>query len=67
MARISQQTYGYTRGGIKTIAEDRPSVQRVHDGVRLELTGQDAVWVIDLTEADCERIAEAIGWGRPRI
>jgi len=67
MARISQQAYGYTRGGTKAIAEDRPSLQRVSDGVRLELSGRDAVWVIDLSEADCERIAEQIGWGRPRI
>ena len=67
MARISQQAYGFTRGGTKPIAEDRPSLQKIFDGVRLELTGRDAVWIIELSGADCERIAEEIGWRPARL
>lgn len=67
MAQIWQQAYGMNRGGIKMVADDRPSLQRLSDrGVRLEMTGPDTAWIIELTQDDCERIAEAIGFRRPK-
>lgn len=62
MAAIWLQAYGYTRGGLKQIVEDRPLVRELSDGsVRLELSGRDGGWVIELTQDDCERIADEIG------
>jgi hypothetical protein len=47
-------------------AQDRPLITSINDGVRLELIGRDGgLWAIELTRADCEAIAEAIGWDPP--
>jgi (2Fe-2S) ferredoxin len=63
MAAIWQQPY---RGRCAAVCEDRPAMQNVADGVRLELTGAAGVWTIELSRDDCERIAEEIGYRRPR-
>lgn len=66
MAEIWQQAYGYTRGGLKQVVEDRPLVQQLSDGsVRLQLSGRDATWTVELTLDECEHIAEAIGREAP--
>lgn len=63
MAAIWQQAHGYTRGGLRQVAQDRPLVQQLSEGsVRLELSGRAAHWIIELAPDDCERIAEAIGY-----
>jgi hypothetical protein len=65
MAAIWRQPY---RGGLTAICVDRPILQGLAGrGVRLELPSPDAVWIVELSVDDCERIAEEIGYRRPRI
>lgn len=67
MTQIWHRAYGYSRGSTTSVIHDRPAVHHLSDGgVRLELTGRDAVWSIDLTRDECEQIAEAIGRGASR-
>jgi hypothetical protein len=48
------------------VCEDRPAMHLTSDdGLRLELGDLGSSWVIELTHAECERIAEAIGYRRP--
>jgi hypothetical protein len=65
MAAIWRQPYS---GSLTAICEDRPIMQGLSGrGVRLELPGHDAVWIVELSVDDCQRIAEEIGWGRPGV
>jgi hypothetical protein len=51
------------RHGRGALIDDRPMVSATADGgVRLELGSINSPWTIVLTQADAERIAEAIGW-----
>jgi hypothetical protein len=53
----------------EAVCNDRPILQWLDcRGVRLELTGSgSAVWIIELTQEDCERIAEAIDYRLPEM
>jgi hypothetical protein len=54
------------RRGREPVVDDRPMVTATPDGgVRLELGDISQPWIIELTPADCEHIAEAIGFRRP--
>jgi hypothetical protein len=54
------------RRGREPLIADRPMVTATSDGgVRLELGSIDQPWTVELTLADCERVAEAIGFVRP--
>jgi hypothetical protein len=47
----------------KALVDDRPMVSPTPGGgVRLDLGSINSPWTVELTQADCERIAEAIGW-----
>jgi hypothetical protein len=50
------------RRGREPVVDDRPMMTAHPDGVRLELGHLTSPWVIELTHAECEQIAEAIGW-----
>jgi hypothetical protein len=64
MAAIWRQPY---RGRLTAVCEDRPILQRLSDrSIRVEMTGHDAAWIIELSQDDCERIAEEIGYRRGR-
>lgn len=59
MAQIWQKAHGYTRGGTRMVVEDYPALQWLSDGgCRLELTSRGGIWTVDLTQDECERIAE---------
>jgi hypothetical protein len=48
------------------LVDDRPMLTLTADGgVRLELGSITSPWTVELTRADCECIAEAIGYRRP--
>jgi hypothetical protein len=63
MAAIWGQPY---HRASECVVEDRPTAQYLGiRGVRLELTGRDGVWTIELPSDDCERIAELIDYRGP--
>jgi hypothetical protein len=55
------------RRGREPVVDDRPMVSAHSGGVRLELGNISSPWTVELTLADCERIAEALGYVRPGI
>jgi hypothetical protein len=53
-------------GRLSRVCEDRPALERLSQGgVRLELVERTGSWVVELTQADAEGIAEEIGYRRP--
>jgi hypothetical protein len=49
------------------VCADRARLSVVSDGLRMELTSHTGNWVIELTRAECEHIAEEIGYRRPGV
>lgn len=64
MAALWRQRFA---GAVEHLADDRPLLQCTADRVRLEILGRDAVWILELTRADAERVAEAIDWQEPGV
>ena len=49
-----------------SVVEDRAVMQQIAGGkVRLEATGRKAVWAVELSREEAERIAALIGWSAP--
>lgn len=57
--------FAFTGKGSTSLCEDRASLQSISgDRVRLEGTGRNGVYAVELSRDECERIAEHIGWRR---
>ena len=55
-------------GRLTRVCEDRPALEPISQGgMRLALVERTGSWVIELTRADAERIAEEIGYRRPGV
>jgi hypothetical protein len=64
--------FAFTGKTQSSLCEDRPTLQRIAgDKIKLEGTGRNGAYAVELTRDECERIAEAIDWqpvqyaGRP--
>jgi hypothetical protein len=50
----------------KSSIDDRPLLEATTEGgVRLEIPYHENTWIVELSRADCEAIAEWIGYRRP--
>jgi hypothetical protein len=57
--------WAYSRqAASRCLIDDRAMMQQVTGGVRLEGNGTDGRYLVELTEDECRRIAELLGYHR---